>query len=110
MHSTDTDELHPEPKPAPIHLTNGDVFHTDLPQRVKPVADRQTEGRVDRSDRQVEGRPDPSDAESVSTTTSQDSRESNKENLPRLEEGVTLRKKPEFHRVSKGELNGPGGL
>ena len=41
-----------------------------------------------------------SDAESVSTTISQDSRGSNKENRPRHQEEVIHRPRPEYNRVS----------
>lgn len=69
-------------------MTNGDLHRPNEKQKPVPVPVR----------------PDPSDAESVSTTTSQDSRESNKENRPRLEEGVTLRKKADYHRVRDYEI------
>lgn len=41
-----------------------------------------------------------SDAESISTTTSQDSRGSNKENNRPDEDSVVLRKKTDYSRVS----------
>lgn len=47
-----------------------------------------------------------SDAESISTTTSQDSRGSNKENNRPDDDAVILRKKADYSRVSVTIYNG----
>lgn len=45
-----------------------------------------------------------SDAESISTTTSQDSRGSNKENNRPEDDGVVMRKKSDYSRVRDGHI------